>query len=176
MQSFFFYFIFYLDIVLVLLVSIKFNHPAWVFLHWTHGPSLLWTDFIMCQVNLVNHYLFSAVSYVQLLLCMSFISNYCLVRLFKWKILGESYKRHLFISMGRVCNGPRCPGTTCMYILIHRVAKLLLLKESDPLSSFGSWTTKNDRAVKSFWQIRLLKLCKQVKKSSHLPSNRKQAD
>ena len=52
----FFYFIFYLDIALVLLASIvKFNHPARVFIHCTYGPSLLLTDFIMCQVNLDDH-------------------------------------------------------------------------------------------------------------------------
>ena len=119
MLSFFFYFIFYLDIVLVVLASIiKFNHPAWVILHCTYGPSLLWTDFIMCRVNLVNQYLFSAVSYVQLLLCMSFISNYCLIRLFKWKknpwwklqkapfyIHGPSLLWAEFV-MGQDCYGP----------------------------------------------------------------------
>ena len=59
-----FYFIFYLDIVLVLLASIfKFNHPAQVFIDRTYWPSLLWADCIMCQVNLGDHDLFSTVSY-----------------------------------------------------------------------------------------------------------------
>ena len=67
MQSFF-YSIFYLDIVLDLIASIiKFNHPARVFMNCTYGLSLLWTDFTMCQVNLDDHNLFSAVSYIQLL-------------------------------------------------------------------------------------------------------------
>ena len=69
-------FFFYLDIVLVLLASVfflKFNHPARVFIHCTYGPSLLCTDFVMCQVNLDEHNLFSTVSYKQLLLCLSFI-------------------------------------------------------------------------------------------------------
>ena len=33
-------------------------------MHCTYGPSLLWADFIMCQVNLNDHDLFSAVSYI----------------------------------------------------------------------------------------------------------------
>ena len=59
-----FYFIFYLDIVLVLLASIfKFNHLAQVLIDCTYWPSLLWTDCIICQVNLDDHNLFSTVSY-----------------------------------------------------------------------------------------------------------------
>ena len=66
----------------------------------------------MCHVSLDDHYLFSAVSYIQLL-CMSFISNYSLIHLFKWKnayIHGPSLLWAEFV-MGRVCYGPRCPGT-----------------------------------------------------------------
>ena len=82
-------------------------------MHCTYGPSLLWTDFIMCQINLDDHNLFSAVSYIQLLLCMSIISSYCLIRLFKWKKSFVKATKGTFVcpwaefAMGRVCNGPR---------------------------------------------------------------------
>ena len=58
-----FYFIFYLDIVLALLASIfKLNRSVQVFIDRTYWPSLLCTDFIMYQVNLDDHNLFSTVS------------------------------------------------------------------------------------------------------------------
>ena len=89
--------------------------------------SLLWTDFIMCQVNLDDHNLFSAVSYIQLLLCMPFISSYCLIRLFN-SFMKATKGTFLYpwaeLAMGRVCNGPRLLWAE---FVTHRVQLAILV-------------------------------------------------
>ena len=102
-----FYFIFYLDIVLVLLASIfKFNHLAQVLIDCTYWPSLLWTDSIICQVNLYDHNLFSTVSYTANIMHVIYIQLLSDTPFQMKNSFVKATKSHLSISMGRVYNGP----------------------------------------------------------------------